>query len=498
MKFLSPPKAEKLIPILKVYLAHKYSLTFDESYIPFKGKTEELLQNYPHSIGTLILERYLLENYKKPYYSKTLLDTLTEIKPIQGYLIKFKKRPPSNFVFFKVNNLYFYPLFFGETRELFIHLWNSVEDFHALFIELKKEENYNQLNKLLRLTNKFHFTRVSPKAKEEISDLFELYSNYNTTFWEKELKKNNFLLITTFKEANLEKHLKPKFTFQGKRFNFYIYREKDLGNIKTQLEREAFLCGIIPSEILRETIFSNINPFLLGVATLEHARRANKSYHILDKFTLHVLADLFYEWEDLGSALKFYQLAKPYTLQPIELTLSEASVYYLLGNLEKAEKTLKAKLCGCLKEDPRIHYNLATIYQQKGAEDRVEYHLFKAYLLDKENALFRKRLLDFLWEKERFEEIENILKEVKEKTLEDKIYLGKIAFLNKRYKEALELLQEINSYAERDGTALFFLAWLYLYFKKEKEAAEIFLKEAKDKLSQEELKKLIESFGLPQ
>ncbi|MFN4196590.1 MAG: hypothetical protein ACK4FM_01095, partial [Caldimicrobium sp.] len=407
MNFLSPPKAEKLIPFLKVYFANKYHLTFDENITPFQASTEDLLQNYPQFIGTLFLERYLLENYKNTYYSKNLLEKLTEIQEIPGYLIKFKKRPSSNFIFFKLDNLYFYPLFFGEIKELFINLWNSGEEFYALFIKLNKEENYNRLKELLKLTNKFHFTRISHKAKEEVSDLFELYGKYSARSWENKLKKNNLLLITTFKEANFGTFLKPMFSFQGKRFNFYIYKEEDLESVKIRLKKEAFPCGLITSEILREFIFSNINPFLLGIATLEHARRANKSFHILDKFTLHVLADLFYEWEDLGSALKFYQLAKPYTLQPIELILSEASVYYLLGNLDKAEQTLKAKLCGCLKEDPRIHYNLATIYQQKGAEDQVEYHLFKAYLLDKENALFRKRLLDFLWEKERFEEIEN-------------------------------------------------------------------------------------------
>ncbi|MFN3504827.1 MAG: tetratricopeptide repeat protein [Caldimicrobium sp.] len=498
MNYLKPPNAEKLYPLLKLYLEHRYHLPFEENFKPFKTKTETLLENYPKTIGTLFVERYLLENYQRNFYSKSLLQKLLKFQAIPGYIIKFKKKPPSKYVFFRLDNIYFYPLFFGETKDLFIHLWSNKKNFCALYIELKKEENNEQLKDLLKLADKFHFTRISPKAKEEIYDLFELYSKYSVNLWEKLLKKSSLLLITTYKEGHLETHLKPKFSFYGKRFKFYLYEAKDLEIIKTRLNSGSATLGIISSELLRDPIFFKINPFLLGIATLEHAKRANKPFHILDKFTLHVLADLFYEWEDLGSALTFYELAKPYTLQPIELTLSVASVYYLLGNLEKAENTLKSKLCGCLKEDPRIHYNLGIIYQQKGDEERAEYHLFKAYLLDRENALFRKRLLDFLWEKERFEDIDNILHNVKEKTLDDKIFLGKIAFLNKRYKEALDWLQEINSYADRDGTALFFLAWLYLYFKKEKEAAELFLKEAKEKLSQEELNKLIHSFGLPQ
>ncbi|MFN3921543.1 MAG: hypothetical protein ACK4K4_04010 [Caldimicrobium sp.] len=93
--------------------------------------------------------------------------------------------------------------------------------------------------------------------------------------------------------------------------------------------------------------------------------------------------------------------------------------------------------------------------------------------------------------------MENILSQVENLTLEEKIYLGKLAFLKKNYEEALKWLQEINFYADRDGATLFFLAWLYLYFKKEREVAEIFLKEAKEKLNERDFNKLVEDFGLP-
>lgn len=93
--------------------------------------------------------------------------------------------------------------------------------------------------------------------------------------------------------------------------------------------------------------------------------------------------------------------------------------------------------------------------------------------------------------------MEDILAQIENLTLEDKVFLGKLAFLRKDYATALELFKAINDQTEKDGTTLFFLAWLYLYFKKEREVGEIFLRSAKEKLSERELNKLIEEFGLP-
>lgn len=490
------PKAEIISPLLKVFLAKKYNLSFKEEAQVFSKKTEELLEDPLFSFGLIFLERYLLENFQKNLYSQELLKNLIEVKEMQGYIFRLKKLPPS-FTFFQWEKYYFYPLFFGEIKELFKKLWRNKEKFCALFTVVKSSNELRELKDLLKIFQKLHFTRITPKAKENLEDLFELYLSRKGNKWERNLKKGNFLLVVT-NHFNLEEEFQPiLFYYKGKRISFYIFREEKLHFLEAFCQKSSFIYGLITSSLLREAPFSGINPFLLGIAVFEHAKRAGKTLHLLDGFTLHVLADLFYEWEDFGSALKFYELAKPYTLQPIELILSIASIYYALGDLDMAEAILKSKLCGCIKEDPQIHYNLGIIYQQKENFEGAEYHFYKAYLLEKENPLFRKTLLTFLWERERFEEMEDILSQVKDLTLEDKIYLGKLAFLKKNYQEALKLLQEINSYAERDGTALFFLAWLYLYFKKEREVAEIFLKEAKEKLSEGELNKLLETFGLP-
>ncbi len=86
---------------------------------------------------------------------------------------------------------------------------------------------------------------------------------------------------------------------------------------------------------------------------------------------------------------------------------------------------------------------------------------------------------------------------LKEFTLEDKIFLGKLSFLKGDYKTALNYLQEILTFPEKDGVSLYFLSWLYFYFKKDREASRLFLKEAKTLLSPEDFNKLLERFGLP-
>lgn len=138
------------------------------------------------------------------------------------------------------------------------------------------------------------------------------------------------MLITT-NNSHLEKSF-PQGTpiFKDRVLNFYVAKKDTFPYLERYFkeERENSF-GILYSEQLKEPPFSKINPFILGIASFEHARRAKRSYHLLDTFTLHVLADLYYEWEDLGSALKFYKISKPYTLQPIELALSEASIYFL-------------------------------------------------------------------------------------------------------------------------------------------------------------------------
>lgn len=502
MPLLLPPETEKLLPFLKSYLTKNYNLSFSEDLKPFSLPTEILFSYEKEKVyGLLLLERLLLENFEKNLLSYELLKILSSLETIPGYIFHFKGKPPSKGCFFKLaHNLYFYPLFFGNSSELFLELWRKKRFFKALYFEISQENlDFKKIKKELRLLKSLGFTRLTRKAKKDLKEIFELHQKGDILKWYKRLSKKGALLLVSQNPllSDLSPQLNPLLCQEG-RVNYYLFSKdlyEDLLRILKDLDNFS---GIVKAGFLKEKPFKGINVFLLGYASLEHAKRAGTRVHVLDGFTLHVLADLFYEWEDLGASLKFYQLAKPYTLQPIELALSEASIYYALEDFKEAKKILKGKLCGCLKEDPRLHYNLGIIYLEEGDRENAEYHLYKAYLLNEREALFRRALLQFLWEEERLEEMEEILNKVSEPTLEDKVFLGKLYFLKGDYKRALSYLQEILSSPKRDGFSLYFLSWLYLYFKKDKEASRIFLEESKRLLSPEDFHQLLERFGLPE
>jgi tetratricopeptide (TPR) repeat protein len=273
----------------------------------------------------------------------------------------------------------------------------------------------------------------------------------------------------------------------------------ELNEIITDLKntKGPFKAGVLTEELWNQFKVEEATPLVFLIGALEHAKRL-KDEHIIffNGFTYHVIGDLYYEWNNLDKALKYYLLAQKHTQQPVELALSIAAVYYALGELEKAEKVLKKELCACRGEDPAIHYNLGLIYIKKEKLEDAKFHLYKAYLLQPENQIFREALVKCLWDMEAYEELEEILNSIKNPSEKEEIFLGKLYFQKKDYQRAFEYLKKIFKLPDRDGETLLFLAWLYLYFNKEKEVIDILLKEAQNILSEEEFNKIIEKLGL--
>ncbi|MCS7149586.1 MAG: hypothetical protein RMI93_02445 [Caldimicrobium sp.] len=500
MSLAYPPKTERLIPLLKSYLFKNFDLTFDGDYEPFTEDTLELLSKRDQKREAFIyLERIILENYRQGCYSQKLLEIILSLgEPLPGYVFYLAERPKFDYPFFNLGErIYFYPLLFGDITSLYLTLWRECGLFNSYYKALTQGLDLDHIKKDLKIVKKLGFTRFTPKSQSDLKEIWELLMTPEGEVWQETINhKETFILVgkRPLSETNM---LKGKIRVFGSEIFYHLLEETDTEDLINFLKRSNSTWGVVNSKNLREDPFQHLNPFLLAYASLIHADRAKAKFHFLDTFTLHVLADLFFEWEDLGKASELYEIARPYTLQPIELTLSKASIHYALGDLESAEKLLREKLCGCLREDPRVHYNLGVIYLDLGERSKAEYHLYKAYLLNKEEVLFRKRLMDYLWEENRIQEIEEILKDLSSPEIQDKIYLGKCAFLRGDYSKALEMLQEILSFEERDGYALYFLAWLYLYFGKDREASSILLKEAQDKLPSEVMMKLKEEFSLP-
>lgn len=501
MSLMAPPKYQNLLPYLLRYIEKKLDRSINLNYTPFLSRTEELIEALDENICALvILERLLLENFQNNFYHSDLLKILLEVESLPGYIFSFEPHFLSeNYTFFKITDeLFFYPIFFENTGALFIDLWKKNLNFCSTYMVLSAEEPFSDLKKKLEITKALGFTRLGTKALDDLADILDLYKSHESEEILTYLRTKSAILVISEGQSSFLEKLGPIYMKQGKNFAFAVFESSLKDQLFETLPKLSCYTGSVDSETLREPLFADLNPFLLSYACLEHAKRAKEKHHHLDPFTLHVLADLFYEWDDYGSALKLYLRAKDYTLQPLELTLSLASIYYIFGDLHEAERLLRSKLCGCLKEDPRVHYNLGIIYLALRKKDYAEYHLYKAFLLNKEEPLFRKQLIKHLWDEGKLEEIQEILKDITDLTPEERIYLGKIAFLRGDYETALNYLRDILSYRDRDGMSLYFLAWLYMYFRMDNESIKILLEEARNKLSKEEFEKLTQELGLPQ
>ncbi len=471
-----------LLPLLAKHLALSYHLDLPPSEF-FSYKIDQLL-SLPHSerpkiLTTLLAERFLKDNFSNGCYQEKIFHLLLEeFKPLKGYLFYFpEKFLPKEVHFFKYQDFYFLPSFFRGLPEVFINLWKIEKPFTALYVELNSEKDLEKNLMMLLTFSSLGLTRISKKALPLVEGLLEVEKFLSLNSWE---EKSSYLVVTQEEMPEDIKGILISTDPLGRKY--YLIKEISYHHLQLALETLAGPIGVVPIKLSQENPFNQIPLSLLALASLEHARRAGLKVKQLDGFSLHVLGDLLLELEDIALAKKVYLLAKDYTRQPVELDLSLAKIYYALGDYETAEKLLRRHLCGCAKEDPMIHFNLAQVYLAKEDKNSAEYHLFKAYLLHPENSLYRQRLVEYLYLEDRKEEVLEILLPVKNLELSERLILGKIFFALGNYEESLKHLSLLIDKPERDGEASIYLAFLYLNLKKNPEIAELFLKEAQEKL----------------
>lgn len=525
MRFRVPSNWTWFFPQLK----KKYEFMKDVDWHElFKEKTESLLKQLIKQdasalnklIGLLLTERFFLENIEEGFFLRELLEPILEKEKIRGYLLKTdfeefrryifngKKEDVPGFV--KVDEgVFLWVAEWGNPLSWLIYLWNKGLDFLCVEIILEKFQQLDHLSDVFKVPKKLDFSYLTLSSAEKLRSYLPALS---------------FSQLLEFQEAFPEK---GKTLVLGKK----LPELKDLGNIIEEISHKYQVLQSLEDEdkillLLKERIpegslpeflektercFSKLgildedtwerfriegaSPLIYLVGAFEHASRVSEKAISFEGFTLHVIGDLYYEWEDLGQALKYYLAAKPYTKQPIELALSEGAIYYRLGNLDLAEKVLKEGLCGCIKEDPAVHYNLGLVFLKRENYQEAKYHFYKAHLLDPKNPLFRETLTQFLWDTLAYDELEELIYSVKDLTSRERILLGKLYFYKKEYSKAFEILREFLDHPQRDGECSLFLAWLYLYFNKEKQAAEVLLKEARKVLGKD-FEKILKEFDL--
>lgn len=438
---------------------------------------------------------YLLDHLFDNFYTEEIFECLVEAnKPLRGYFFKFQDNSlPKDFTFIRLKNLFFYPLFFGKAQELFLSLWKEDVSFTSFYAEVSRLPNPSEVENHLQVISSLGFSRLTKRAEERLAPILKLEKEWLSLKEKEEISKILFI-VSSFP---LDEDLKERIILreEGKE-HFYVLRDAQGCSLKEENLPQGAILGFVSGEKLKEEPFSRFSPFLIALSAFEHAKRAGLMLKEVEGFSLHVLADIIYELEDLGFAKRVYEIAKDYTLQPIELTLSLASIYYTFSDLDTAEKLLRGKLCGCVREDPMVHHNLGLVYLAKGNLSYAEYHLYKAYLLDPENKAIRQRLIQFLFDQGRISDILEILAGKEDLSPQEALILGKIYFRQGDYDRALSLLSKLLASPERDGEASLYLAWLYLNLRKNEEVAKLFLDEARSKLSTDEFERLKRELNL--
>jgi tetratricopeptide (TPR) repeat protein len=438
---------------------------------------------------------YLLDHLFDNFYTEEIFECLVEAnKPLRGYFFKFQDNSlPKDFTFIRLKNLFFYPLFFGKAQELFLSLWKEDVSFTSFYAEVSRLPNPSEVENHLQVISSLGFSRLTKRAEERLAPILKLEKEWLSLKEKEEISKILFI-VSSFP---LDEELKEGIILreEGKE-HYYVLRDAQGCSLKEENLPQGAILGFVSGEKLKEEPFSRFSPFLLALSAFEHAKRAGLMLKEVEGFSLHVLADIIYELEDLGFAKRVYEIAKDYTLQPIELTLSLASIYYTFSDLDTAEKLLRGKLCGCVREDPMVHHNLGLVYLAKGNLSYAEYHLYKAYLLDPENKAIRQRLIQFLFDQGRISDILEILAGKEDLSPQEALILGKIYFRQGDYDRALSLLSQLLASPERDGEASLYLAWLYLNLRKNEEVAKLFLDEARSKLSTDEFERLKRELNL--
>jgi len=497
------PQEEFLLTSVLHFLAESFSLPLPRDEI-LEANLEELISYYrddPSAVSISFARLFLLENLSENVYNEKVLKCLIEeYKPLRGYFFLFEDESlPRDYTFFKAKNLHFYPLMFGNSQSLFLSLWKRGVPFVSLYKEILSFDEIPDVEDDLKVISELGFTRLTKKGIEAIRPVLMLHREW------KKIAENVSLSNILFVSASVEldevlKELSCEVLLKDAEKEFYyVLRGGSTAELIRELTsrtpKDAVL-GYIPGERLKDEPFCEFSPFLLAFSALEHAGRAGERIISANGFSLHVLGDIVYELEDLAFAKRVYEVAKKYTLQPIELTLSLASIHYTLEDLDTAEKLLRGRLCGCVKEDPMVHHNLGLIYLAKNNLPSAEYHFYKAHLLDPENVILRERLVQFLFDQGKTGDVLQILEGKEVLSPKEMLILGKVYFRQGEYDKALKFLSQLLDKPERDGEASMYLAWLYFNLRKNEEVAKVFLNEAEAKLSSEEFVRLKEELNL--
>jgi len=485
-----------IFPVIKKELG--LNLIKDEDV--FKYSVKELLSlpvSTDYKLEVLSAERFFFDALEDKCIKSPLLEKLIEFASLSGLLVKTEpkilKEIFDDYFFECKDGIYFLPGSTKRRKSILKKLFKSKKPFTAV-----EAKGLNSLNSLLLSLEDFKTAEIFDLSvvtelgklglehffgKKTPSELAEILKKLRGKSYLYFVEGENIVEVKDFLMENCE-------VFELLEDKVIATSEKNLTEeLKKFSESLGITAGVLTQETYQRFKVDGASELLYLLAALEHARRLeNENFAFFEGFSFHVLGDMFYEWGDLVRALKYYQLAEPFTKQPVELILSQSAVFYELDELEKAESLLKAGIC-IAEKDPAVYYNLGLIYRKKRDLKRAKIFLEKACKLSEGDPLPREAYLEVLWRLKDYEKLKKLL-ESKKLSPKEAIVLGKVYFKEGRLDEAFELLKRGTTAGEKDGEALVFLAHLYKT-KGEKGVAEVLLKESEEMLGKEKVKALL-------
>jgi hypothetical protein len=214
---------------------------------------------------------YLLDHLFDNFYTEEILECLVEAhKPLRGYF--FMRQDyflPKDFTFIRLKNLFFYPLFFGNSQELFLSLWKEDVSFTSFYAEVSRLPNPSEVENHLQVISSLGFSRLTKRAEERLAPILKLEKEWLSLKEKEEISKLLFI-VSSFP---LDEELKEGIILreEGKEY-YYVLRDAQGFSLRKRTFPKVPSLGLFREKSLRRSLFLAFLPFCLPFQPLNMPR----------------------------------------------------------------------------------------------------------------------------------------------------------------------------------------------------------------------------------
>ena len=208
---------------------------------------------------------YLLDHLFDNFYTEEIFECLVEAhKPLRGYFfMRLDDFLPKDFTFIRLKNLFFYPLFFGKSQELFLFLWKEDVSFTSFYAEVSRLPNPSEVENHLQVISSLGFSRLTKRAEERLAPILKLEKEWISLKEKEEISKLLFIVSSFPLDEELKEGIILK--EEGKEY-YYVLRDAQGFSLSEENLPQGAILGFVPGEKLKEEPFSRFSPFLLALS----------------------------------------------------------------------------------------------------------------------------------------------------------------------------------------------------------------------------------------